>query len=96
MNINCFKKICLFRGFEDNKKYNVFYSTPTCYYQAVMGTKPNLSIYTGDFFPYAENDHAYWSGYYTSRPTIKRFERIGNNILQVDPILYQDYSFSRC
>lgn len=53
-----------------------------------MKAKPDLSITTGDFFPYAENDHAYWSGYYTSRPTIKRFERTGNNILQVNPRIF--------
>lgn len=72
----------LIKGFQNNEKYNVFYSTPSCYYQAVMKAKPDLNVTTGDFFPYAENDHAYWSGYYTSRPTVKRFERTGNNILQ--------------
>ncbi|KAJ8970122.1 hypothetical protein NQ317_003840 [Molorchus minor] len=70
------------RGFRGNAKYNVFYSTPSCYYQAVTQSNPNLITISDDFFPYAENDHAYWTGYYTSRPTTKRFERIGNNILQ--------------
>jgi lysosomal alpha-mannosidase len=36
-----------------------------------------------DFFPYASDPHAYWTGYFTSRPTIKRFERVGNQFLQV-------------
>ncbi|KAJ8946015.1 hypothetical protein NQ318_023261 [Aromia moschata] len=72
----------LIKGFQDHPDYNVFYSTPSCYYKAVSENKPNLTTFSDDFFPYAENNHAYWSGYYTSRPTIKRFERSGNNILQ--------------
>ncbi|KAJ8940812.1 hypothetical protein NQ314_010570 [Rhamnusium bicolor] len=72
----------LIKGFENNPKYNVFYSTPSCYYKAVSDAKPNLTVTTTDFFPYAESNHTYWSGYYTSRATIKRFERSGNNILQ--------------
>lgn len=36
-----------------------------------------------DFFPYASDPHAYWTGYFTSRPTLKRYERVGNQFLQV-------------
>lgn len=36
-----------------------------------------------DFFPYGSDEHTYWTGYYTSRPTLKRFERMGNHFLQV-------------
>lgn len=36
-----------------------------------------------DFFPYASDPHAYWTGYFTSRPTFKRYERIGNHFLQI-------------
>jgi hypothetical protein len=38
---------------------------------------------TDDFFPYANIPFAYWTGYYTSRPALKRYERYANNILQV-------------
>ena len=30
---------------------------------------------TDDFFPYASDPHAYWTGYFTSRPTSKRMIR---------------------
>ena len=38
---------------------------------------------TDDFFPYASHPHGYWTGYFTSRPAIKGYERYSNNILQV-------------
>ncbi len=38
---------------------------------------------TDDFFPYANAPFQYWTGYYTSRPALKRYERYANNILQV-------------
>jgi hypothetical protein len=38
---------------------------------------------TDDFFPYASVPFGYWTGYYTSRPALKRYERYANNILQV-------------
>jgi lysosomal alpha-mannosidase len=38
---------------------------------------------TDDFFPYASDPHTYWTGYFTSRPTSKRFERVGNQFLQI-------------
>ncbi|XP_060520105.1 lysosomal alpha-mannosidase-like [Cylas formicarius] len=66
--------------------YNLFYSSPYCYlnalHSAVNGT---LTTHTkqDDFFPYAKEDDLYWTGLYTSKPTLKRFERIGNNFLQV-------------
>jgi hypothetical protein len=36
-----------------------------------------------DFFPYASTPLVYWTGYFTSRPALKRYERYANNILQV-------------
>ncbi|CAG9841044.1 unnamed protein product [Diabrotica balteata] len=77
----------LIKGFqtypEYNKSYNVFYSTPSCYVKAVNPSNAHLDVKEdGDFFPYNENSHIFWSGYYTSRSTLKRFERTGNNILQ--------------
>jgi len=41
---------------------------------------PNKTL---DFFPYGSDTNSFWTGYYTSRPTQKRFERDGNHILQV-------------
>ncbi|ETN65165.1 lysosomal alpha-mannosidase [Anopheles darlingi] len=62
---------------------NVFYSTPSCYLKALHDTGITWPTKSDDFFPYASDPHSYWTGYYTSRPTSKRFERIGNHFLQV-------------
>lgn len=74
------------RGFKNHPIYNVFYSTPSCYIRAVKNEVASKSLAleekTDDFFPYATSVHNSWTGYFTSRPTLKRFERVGNNILQ--------------
>ncbi|XP_013097339.2 lysosomal alpha-mannosidase [Stomoxys calcitrans] len=64
-------------------KINVFYSTPACYLNAVHNTIRTWPTKTQDFFPYSTDWHTYWTGYYSSRPTQKRFEREGNHFLQV-------------
>ena len=63
------------------------YSTPTRYLDAVYAASEKkqlaYTVKTDDFFPYADNPFAYWSGYFTSRPALKRYVRINSNLLQV-------------
>ncbi|KAL0274521.1 UNVERIFIED_CONTAM: hypothetical protein PYX00_002621 [Menopon gallinae] len=83
---NYFQKIDeLIRGFSVNQQFklNVFYSTPSRYVQAVRESESVWPIFSGDFFPYGSEEHTYWTGYYTSRPSLKYFERITNNFLQI-------------
>lgn len=61
---------------------NVFYSTPSCYLYALNQVGKEWTTKSDDFFPYAMVPASYWTGYYTSRPALKRFERYTNNILQ--------------
>lgn len=64
---------------------NLFYSTPSCYVKAIndeAGNRP-WPIKTDDFFPYSNDPHAYWTGYFTSRPTFKGTVRTANTFLQV-------------
>ncbi|CAH1141510.1 unnamed protein product [Phyllotreta striolata] len=71
--------------------YNLLYSTPSCYVKAIYDQtkgKKKWPVKRDDFFPYASDPHAFWTGYFTSKPTIKRFEREGNNFLQVCKQLY--------
>lgn len=62
---------------------NVFYSTPSCYLKSLHDSNIEWPTKSDDFFPHANDPHAYWNGYYTSRPTSKRFERVGNQFLQI-------------
>ncbi|XP_065340981.1 lysosomal alpha-mannosidase [Cloeon dipterum] len=71
-----------------NPDLNLFYSTPTCYLQAVNSANVTWSTKDDDFFPYPSDQHSYWTGYFTSRPTLKFFAAQGNNFLQVCKQLY--------
>lgn len=78
--------ICFFQANPESTtlpKINVFYSTPSCYLKALNDAKLNWTVKTDDFFPYASDPHAYWTGYFTSRPTFKGYTKVTNNLLQV-------------
>lgn len=75
---------------ENGSLYNLIYSTPSCYVKAINDETKDRTwlLKQDDFFPYASDEHSYWTGYFISRPAIKRYERIGNNFLQVCKQLY--------
>lgn len=55
------------------------YSTPTCYSRASAGQE--YSVNEADFFPYAYPDeHSYWTGYFTSRPSFKYLVRAATGV----------------
>lgn len=64
---------------------NLFYSTPSCYVKAMNDEAGNEPWPTkaDDFFPYSNDPHAYWTGYFTSRPAYKGTVRKANTFLQV-------------
>jgi len=64
-------------------KVNVLYSTPSCYLYALNKANQTYTTKTDDFFPYASHGHTFWTGYFTSRPTLKGYVRQCNNFLQV-------------
>ena len=39
------------------------------------------SVKRDDFFPYSDCPHCFWTGYFASRPALKRFERVGSSFL---------------
>lgn len=70
-------------------RVNAFYSTPFQYVAAKRST-PGISfaLKTDDFFPYKDEPIAagqaegYWTGFYTSRPSLKAQIRRGWSLLQ--------------
>ncbi|ESW33614.1 hypothetical protein PHAVU_001G084700 [Phaseolus vulgaris] len=57
-------------------RVNALYSTPSIYTDAKYATNEYWPIKTDDFFPYADRANGYWTGYFTSRPAIKRYVRL--------------------
>ncbi|KAK0403102.1 hypothetical protein QR680_016716 [Steinernema hermaphroditum] len=66
-----------------NGTVKVFYSTPSCYVDALTGSGVHVEKKSDDLFPYASSNHSYWTGYFTSRPTFKRFIRESNAFMQL-------------
>ena len=56
-------------------RVNVFYSTPVEYTAAKFKENITWPVKTDDFMPLANDAHSYWTGFFTSRPALKRYER---------------------
>lgn len=67
----------------EGSRFNLFYSTPSCYIKALNDHGVSWPSKTDDFFPYGSDAHSYWTGYFTSRPASKYMIRQGSNLLQV-------------
>ena len=61
---------------------NLFYSTPSKYIKAINKLNISYPGKTDDFFPYADNEHAYWTGYFVSRVALKGIVKEGGRFLQ--------------
>ncbi|NXI19195.1 MA2B1 mannosidase, partial [Irena cyanogastra] len=46
-------------------------------------TPPPLPLKTDDFFPYSDGPHQFWTGYFSSRPAFKGYERLSSGFLQI-------------
>lgn len=57
---------------KNHDKYgiNILYSTPSCYLKSLHDAGLKWPTKTDDFFPYASDPHAYWTGYFTSRQAV--------------------------
>ncbi|KAM8764773.1 lysosomal alpha-mannosidase isoform 2-T2 [Rhynchonycteris naso] len=67
----------------NGSRVNVLYSTPACYLWELNKANLTWSVKKDDFFPYADGPHKFWTGFFTSRPALKRYERLSYNFLQV-------------
>ncbi|CAI0456273.1 unnamed protein product [Linum tenue] len=57
-------------------RVNVLYSTPSIYTDAKHSANEAWPLKTEDFFPYADRANGFWTGYFTSRPALKRYVRV--------------------
>ncbi|KAL0222279.1 hypothetical protein RCL1_002133 [Eukaryota sp. TZLM3-RCL] len=73
-----------------NSRYSdveIKWSTPDKYLDDLLESKPNLPIFSGDFFPYADNSDSYWTGYYSTSPTLKKKIRDAEKMLRNAEVL---------
>ena len=64
-------------------RMNIKFGTLTDYFRHVREIEAKYGeeldsffpVLSGDFFPYSDWDNAYWTGYFTTRPVLKRFGR---------------------
>ena len=64
----------------NNQGYSVQIATPSEYFEAVKTSQAEFPIYKGDFFPYMSDGNNYWTGYYTTRPGLKKSIYSGHKI----------------
>ncbi|KAL5754442.1 hypothetical protein ACOSP7_022662 [Xanthoceras sorbifolium] len=57
-------------------RVNALYSTPSLYTDAKNAANISWPLKTDDYFPYADRADAYWTGYFTSRPSFKGYIRM--------------------
>ncbi|CAH2101690.1 unnamed protein product [Euphydryas editha] len=65
---------------------NIFYSTPSCYLKSVyLYGRRDKALYTekADHLPYGSDVNTYWTGFYTSRPSLKYLSKRAHAFLQV-------------
>ena len=60
----------------------VFYSNPNDYTLERNQEDLTWEVKTDDFFPYSDCENCFWTGYFTSRASLKRWERHGSSFLQ--------------
>ncbi|XP_051127486.1 alpha-mannosidase isoform X2 [Andrographis paniculata] len=56
-------------------RVNALYSTPTIYTDAKHAANESFPLKLDDYFPYADDENSYWTGFFTSRPALKRYVR---------------------
>lgn len=71
------------------------YSTPGLYTEAINKEGATYPLKNDDFFPYADRQNAYWTGYFTSRVAVKGFVRDFGRWLQATRKLISELKFSK-
>ena len=76
-------KLIQYANSNESLRLNAFYSTPSIYVEAKHALDDEWTLKTDDFLPHSSGPHSYWSGFFTSRPSLKGYSRWANNWLQI-------------
>lgn len=76
-----------------NTKYQIVYSTPTKYFEALKKEELIYPTKYDDFFPFGDHTYRgnYWVGFYASRPNLKSLIR---SVSQADSGLMKLFSLA--
>uniref|UniRef100_A0A0X3PLK3 mannosyl-oligosaccharide 1,3-1,6-alpha-mannosidase n=1 Tax=Schistocephalus solidus TaxID=70667 RepID=A0A0X3PLK3_SCHSO len=87
---NNHKKLMDYINSKPEMRMHVQFGTLSTYFNLVKSRKPASSFPSliGDLFTYADRNHDYWSGYFTSRPTHKALSRVLEAELRSAEILF--------
>lgn len=76
-----YQKLFKYMNSKQEWKINIKFATLNDYFSAMQTYHEMRNEYTfpsvaGDFFPYSDYQNDYWTGYFTTRPYIKRLSRV--------------------
>lgn len=72
----------LIAGMNADGRVAAMYSTPRTYVAAKFASTVQWELRQDDIFPLADDAHNYWSGFFTSRPALKKEERDASAAMQ--------------
>ena len=74
-------------------KMKMIYSTPSQYFKSVLDSDVEFQKHSNyDFYPYADNAHCYWTGYFTTRPNMKGLiKQLGLYLNITNRLLFEIY-----
>ena len=72
----------------------LFYSTPSAYIKEINKLNVHYEEKNDDFMPYADMANNYWTGYFTSRPKLKKMVKESGRFLQTVRTLFALSQFS--
>ena len=75
---------------------HIFYSNPDMYTEAKFAEGIAWIVKEDDFFPYSDCDDCFWTGYFTSRPNLKRLERVASSFLHAARQIEAYWSSAHC
>jgi len=76
------------------ERFNIKYSTPSQYVDAVAKVEAEWPTKYDDMFPYSDGPDAYWTGYFSSRANDKEYIRKASTNLHASTQLYSEKAFS--
>jgi len=88
-----YKKLFEYMNNKKEWKMDIKFGTLSKYFARMTHYHNNNTGYefpslSGDFFPYSDYQNDYWTGYFTTRPFVKRFSRHLQNRLKVVDVFY--------